>query len=54
SGRSVISGDESDNGTSTYGQRIHRATNRDADDDLFTVREEKTLESFEGARYKKR
>ncbi|CAF3364329.1 unnamed protein product [Rotaria socialis] len=54
SGRSVISGDENDNDTSTYGQRTHRATNRDADDDLFTVREEKTLESFEGARYKKR
>jgi len=28
--------------------------NQDTDDDLFTVREEKTLESLEGSRYKKR
>jgi hypothetical protein len=28
--------------------------NRDINDDLFTVREEKTFESIEGARYKKR
>ena len=35
-------------------QRSYRTKNRDTDDDLFTVREEKTMESLEGARYKKR
>ncbi|CAF0828959.1 unnamed protein product [Rotaria sordida] len=48
------SDDENDNEFTNHGQRTIRTRNRDIDDDLFTVREEKTLESFEGARYKKR
>jgi hypothetical protein len=38
----------------TDDQQSTRMRYRDTDDDLFTVREEKTLESMEGARYKKR
>jgi hypothetical protein len=43
-------GSENDN----HSQRSTRVRNRDTNDDLFTVREEKTLESIEGVRYKKR
>ncbi len=38
----------------TSDQQSTRMKNHETDDDLFTVREEKTLESLEGARYKKR
>ncbi|CAF1092379.1 unnamed protein product [Rotaria sp. Silwood1] len=53
-GRTTNNEDENDNKFHNHGQRTMRTKNRDIDDDLFTVREEKTLESFEGARYKKR
>jgi hypothetical protein len=52
-GRSTNGPDESGN-ESDNSQRNMRLRNRNTDDDLFTVREEKTLESSEGARYKKR
>jgi hypothetical protein len=43
----------SDNEPDNHSQRNLRIKNRDMNNDLFTVREDKTLESFEDARYKK-
>ena len=51
SGRTTV---ESDHETDSQSQRSVRTRNRDMNDDLFTVREEKTLETVEGGRYKKR
>ncbi|CAF1294841.1 unnamed protein product [Rotaria sp. Silwood1] len=51
--RTTTETEESENDETSEQQSI-RMKNRDTDDDLFTVREEKTLESLEGARYKKR
>lgn len=45
---------ETSDNDETTDRHSTRTKNRDSDDDLFTVREEKTLESFEGARGKKR
>jgi hypothetical protein len=53
SARTTTATEESET-DATSEQRSFRTKNRDTDDDLFTVREEKTLESFEGAHYKKR
>ena len=50
----TTSGTEESETDATSEQRSIRTKNRDTDDDLFTVREEKTQESLEGARYKKR
>ena len=46
SGRTISQHDEHDNGEQNLWP--------ENDEDLYTVREEKTLESFENARYKKR
>jgi len=54
SGRTTTSGTESENELDNHSQRTIHNKNRDINDDLFTVREEKTLESMEGVRYKKR
>ncbi|CAF2531957.1 unnamed protein product [Rotaria sp. Silwood2] len=53
-GRTTNNEDDNDNEFNNHSQRTLRAKNRDIDDDLFTVREEKTLEAFEGSRYKNR
>ena len=53
SGRVTSSTEDSETEVTKYGQRNTRAKNRDVDDDLFTVREEKTLESLEHTQYKK-
>lgn len=50
----TTSGTEESETDETSEQRSIRTKNLDTDDDLFTVREEKTQESLEGARYKKR
>ncbi|CAF1054651.1 unnamed protein product [Rotaria sordida] len=50
----TTSGTEESGNDETSEQQSIRMKNRDTDDDLFTVREEKTLESLEGARHKKR
>ncbi|CAF3173901.1 unnamed protein product [Rotaria sp. Silwood2] len=51
--RTTSETEETENDETSEQQSI-RMKNRDTDDDLFTVREERTLESLEGARYKKR
>lgn len=53
SGRTTTVTDESSN-DETSEQRSIPTKYRDTDEDLFTVREEKTMESLENARYKKR
>lgn len=54
SGRTTSGPEESDNEIDNHSQKNMRLKNRDTNEDLFTVREEKTLESFDGVRYKKR
>jgi len=53
-GRTTNGPEENENELDNHSQRNMHIKNHDINDDLFTVREEKTLESFEGARYKKR
>lgn len=53
-GRTTSGTEESDNEIDNHSQRNMRNKTRDTNDDLFTVREEKTMESIENARYKKR
>jgi hypothetical protein len=54
SGRVTSGPEDSENELDNHNQKTMRAKNRDINDDLFTVREEKTAESIEGSRYKKR
>lgn len=53
-GRTTTSGDDTEHEINNHGQRNIRAKNRDKNEDLFTVREEKALQVHEGARFKKR
>lgn len=53
SGRTTSGTDDSDTEVENRSQRSFRSKNRNTDDNLFTVREERTLESIEGSRYKK-
>ncbi|CAF3377290.1 unnamed protein product [Rotaria socialis] len=50
----TTSGTEETENEDTSEEQRFRTKNRDTDDELLTVMEEKTLESFEGSRYKKR